>query len=209
MSATRPLYHAGLRPGHWFAVAALVRAGTARVAAWLRHRRERRLLAGLDDHLLRDLGLTRADVAREYDRPFWEAVDYGRLEAPGAARGRAWAAGIKEAVKGRALGCGTQGSWRQRYSKVRAAFLAGLVAGHGGWSLSARARSQRRRAGGLRPSPLPPKSGRIASSCASRARPDRPLPCSSGVESCGSWSAAVRRSRRDGHAWRDRTRGAG
>jgi uncharacterized protein YjiS (DUF1127 family) len=81
MSATRPLYHAGLRPGHWFAVAALVRAGTARVAAWLRHRRERRLLAGLDDHLLRDLGLTRADVAREYDRPFWEAVDYGRLEA--------------------------------------------------------------------------------------------------------------------------------
>lgn len=33
---------------------------------------ERRALAGLDDAALKDLGLSRADVARETARPFWD-----------------------------------------------------------------------------------------------------------------------------------------
>jgi uncharacterized protein YjiS (DUF1127 family) len=33
--------------------------------------RQRRALARLDDRLLRDVGLSRADVEREYSRPFW------------------------------------------------------------------------------------------------------------------------------------------
>jgi uncharacterized protein YjiS (DUF1127 family) len=33
--------------------------------------RQRRHLAGLDDHMLRDIGLTRADVAAETRKPFW------------------------------------------------------------------------------------------------------------------------------------------
>jgi uncharacterized protein YjiS (DUF1127 family) len=34
--------------------------------------RGRRHLAALDDRMLRDIGLTRADVDREYRKPFWQ-----------------------------------------------------------------------------------------------------------------------------------------
>jgi len=33
--------------------------------------RQRRALVALDDRLLRDVGLSRADVEQEYSRPFW------------------------------------------------------------------------------------------------------------------------------------------
>ncbi len=39
---------------------------------WLSVARQRRALAELDDHMLRDIGLTRREVARETDRPFWD-----------------------------------------------------------------------------------------------------------------------------------------
>jgi uncharacterized protein YjiS (DUF1127 family) len=40
---------------------------------WLWHERarQRRHLQHLSDHMLRDLGLTRADVHAEADKPFW------------------------------------------------------------------------------------------------------------------------------------------
>lgn len=50
------------------------------VGDWLRHRAERRSLLRLDDRTLQDVGLTRADVDREYERPFWEPVDHAALE---------------------------------------------------------------------------------------------------------------------------------
>lgn len=40
--------------------------------AWQRWR-SRRALAELDDHLLRDCGITPAQVDREIDKPFWTA----------------------------------------------------------------------------------------------------------------------------------------
>lgn len=53
-------------------------ARSSRVAsllAWLkvqaRRRRTRKQLAGLPEHRLRDIGLTRHDVRREITRPFW------------------------------------------------------------------------------------------------------------------------------------------
>jgi uncharacterized protein YjiS (DUF1127 family) len=40
---------------------------------WQQRARERHILAGLDEHMLRDLGLSRADVASEVRKPFWRA----------------------------------------------------------------------------------------------------------------------------------------
>lgn len=45
------------------------------VRRWARVRRERRLLAGLSDHMLRDIGLSRAEVMREAARPFWDTAE--------------------------------------------------------------------------------------------------------------------------------------
>ena len=40
---------------------------------WLDRARQRRHLAELDDRLLRDIGISRADVDHEASRPFWQA----------------------------------------------------------------------------------------------------------------------------------------
>lgn len=44
-----------------------------RLLAWRERARSRRLLAGLDDHVLRDIGIDRATVEREAGKPFWQA----------------------------------------------------------------------------------------------------------------------------------------
>ena len=49
----------------------LVRAVTAALRSWRRRARQRRILAGLDDQLLRDIGRSRAQAARETGKPFW------------------------------------------------------------------------------------------------------------------------------------------
>jgi uncharacterized protein YjiS (DUF1127 family) len=41
------------------------------ILLWMERVRERRALAELDDRLLRDIGLTRADVWQEIRKPFW------------------------------------------------------------------------------------------------------------------------------------------
>ena len=38
---------------------------------WRARSRERRHLAGLDERMLRDIGITRLDAARECAKPFW------------------------------------------------------------------------------------------------------------------------------------------
>ncbi len=39
---------------------------------WMERYRERRALATLSDHLLKDLGLSRCDAGRESGKRFWE-----------------------------------------------------------------------------------------------------------------------------------------
>jgi uncharacterized protein YjiS (DUF1127 family) len=58
----------------WYAVGRLG-DGAGRVAEgaliWLERARQRRQLAELSDHMLRDIGLTRADAWAEAEKPFW------------------------------------------------------------------------------------------------------------------------------------------
>jgi uncharacterized protein YjiS (DUF1127 family) len=39
---------------------------------WVERSRQRRALAQLEDHLLRDIGLTRGEARRECANPFWK-----------------------------------------------------------------------------------------------------------------------------------------
>lgn len=41
--------------------------------SWEQHLSRRQHLDALDDHLLRDMGLTRLDVESEAEKPFWRA----------------------------------------------------------------------------------------------------------------------------------------
>ena len=41
------------------------------LATWIERMRQRNALAALDDHQLRDIGITRVDAARECGKPFW------------------------------------------------------------------------------------------------------------------------------------------
>lgn len=51
---------------------ALTLALIRRIQRWHRLSYERRLLASLDQHQLRDIGISRAEAQRESARPFWD-----------------------------------------------------------------------------------------------------------------------------------------
>lgn len=53
------------------AVGRAVVSATDTVATWQERRRQRRALEALPDHLLHDIGLSRADAGTEADKPFW------------------------------------------------------------------------------------------------------------------------------------------
>jgi len=57
-------------PNHWSIADCLI-SSVGMVGIWRQRLRQRKQLASLDDRLLRDVGLTRADVARETAKPFW------------------------------------------------------------------------------------------------------------------------------------------
>ena len=52
-------------------VGGLLRTAVITVYAWQRRAHERHHLADLDERLLRDMGMSRADVAEEIAKPFW------------------------------------------------------------------------------------------------------------------------------------------
>ncbi len=64
----------GLRPTVGFG--GIVRWAVTRtiglVLTWQQRARERRQLASMDEFGLKDIGLTRVDVLREADKPFWQ-----------------------------------------------------------------------------------------------------------------------------------------
>jgi len=48
-----------------------LRLAVEQVLVWLERSRQRRHLMGLDDRLLKDIGLSRADIHAELAKPFW------------------------------------------------------------------------------------------------------------------------------------------
>ncbi len=51
---------------------AMVLTGALRgLSGWAERARQRRALLSLDEWVLKDIGLTRADVMHEYDKPIW------------------------------------------------------------------------------------------------------------------------------------------
>ena len=55
------------RPRRSFGFGALVEI----IRLWRRRRYERAYLLRLDDRCLKDIGITRWDAIREYEKPFW------------------------------------------------------------------------------------------------------------------------------------------
>jgi len=51
----------------------LIVSATDTVLDWQDRVRQRRNLLEMDDHLLRDIGLSRADLEHEAAKPFWRA----------------------------------------------------------------------------------------------------------------------------------------
>lgn len=51
----------------------LIRRALSTLATWHARSRERAALAAMDARTLRDLGLARADIVREVEKPFWRA----------------------------------------------------------------------------------------------------------------------------------------
>ena len=67
--AVTALPHSG-RPAGVVVVQALAR-GFEQVLVWQDRLRQRHRLAAYDDRMLSDIGLSRADVHRETEKPFW------------------------------------------------------------------------------------------------------------------------------------------
>jgi uncharacterized protein YjiS (DUF1127 family) len=51
----------------------LLRQGRDRIALWQERSRGRRQLLMLDEHVLRDIGITRLQAEAEANKPFWRA----------------------------------------------------------------------------------------------------------------------------------------
>jgi uncharacterized protein YjiS (DUF1127 family) len=49
----------------------LAASGLARLLHWHELARQRRALRALSDHMLKDIGISRAEAEREASRPFW------------------------------------------------------------------------------------------------------------------------------------------
>jgi uncharacterized protein YjiS (DUF1127 family) len=69
MIATKP--HLFVRTGSGVASRAPDGGLLARVQVWLERRWQRRTLLALNDHLLKDIGVSRADAWAEGQKPFW------------------------------------------------------------------------------------------------------------------------------------------
>lgn len=69
-------YHVHKSSDHKAAAVPLWKRAIQRVLHWHELARQRRELATMSDEALKDIGLSRADIQQEVERPFW--MDYVR-----------------------------------------------------------------------------------------------------------------------------------
>ncbi|OWP52175.1 hypothetical protein CEG18_07940 [Pseudomonas nitroreducens] len=69
-------YHVHKSSDHKAAAVPLWKRAIQRVLHWHELARQRRELATMSDEALKDIGLSRADIQQEVERPFW--ADYVR-----------------------------------------------------------------------------------------------------------------------------------
>ena len=69
-------YHVHKSSDHKAAAVPLWKRAIQRVLHWRELARQRRELATMSDEALKDIGLSRADIQQEVERPFW--ADYVR-----------------------------------------------------------------------------------------------------------------------------------
>ena len=73
----RPSYARSRFSGFRLSGFALPRGVVTLLLDYLETYRQRRALAALDDHMLKDIGLSRCDVEAEISRPFWRSKACG------------------------------------------------------------------------------------------------------------------------------------
>jgi uncharacterized protein YjiS (DUF1127 family) len=73
IAMARPVARHRLPPSQRGRPAGLLSAALSLVRLWRRRSRERRQLGSLDARMLRDIGVTPSEAARECDKPFWRA----------------------------------------------------------------------------------------------------------------------------------------
>ena len=79
-SLSHPSRTARAAVGHSRAPTGMFMRLVGHVSCWWRTYRDRQALASLNGAMLRDIGLTRADVERELLQPFWLPIDYRSLD---------------------------------------------------------------------------------------------------------------------------------
>jgi uncharacterized protein YjiS (DUF1127 family) len=70
--ASIPARDARIAPALWRAARSWAASALIRLMRWHETARERRALLALSDHMLKDIGITRAEAEREAARPFWQ-----------------------------------------------------------------------------------------------------------------------------------------
>jgi uncharacterized protein YjiS (DUF1127 family) len=63
---------------------------------WIAQSDQRNMLAGMDDHLLRDIGVSDDDAHREASKPFWKTCHVAGVVEAQRMRGRGKSDGARE-----------------------------------------------------------------------------------------------------------------
>jgi uncharacterized protein YjiS (DUF1127 family) len=71
ISSAQPIQRPRREPAVVRTVFAVALHGMRKLARLLKHRRNARMLAGMDDRMLADIGLTRSDLRDAYAQPLW------------------------------------------------------------------------------------------------------------------------------------------